>query len=100
MRAIILFICSSGCARAETLSLTIQDYIDSLSEYLPNNKKDIFEIIDYLNGLDNIVPTINIRRIKTNKFYITYCSPEAVKAVNAYYYHGLILSLLKVNYLK
>ena len=84
MRAIILFICSSGCARAETLSLTIQDYIDSLSEYLPNNKKDIFEIIDYLNGLDNIVPTINIRRIKTNKFYITYCSPEAVKAVNAY----------------
>ena len=28
MKAIILFSCSSGCARTETLSLTIGDYID------------------------------------------------------------------------
>ena len=35
MKAIILFICSSGCGRAETLNLTIQDYIDALSEYVP-----------------------------------------------------------------
>lgn len=31
MKAIILFSCSSGCARTETLSLTIGDYIDVLS---------------------------------------------------------------------
>lgn len=36
MKAIILFSCSSGCARTETLSLTIGDYIGVLSEYLPN----------------------------------------------------------------
>ena len=84
MKAIILFICSSGCGRAETLSLTIQDYIDALSEYLPNRKMNIYEIIDHINDNDNIVPTFNIRRLKTNKYYATYCSPEAVKAINAY----------------
>lgn len=84
MRAIILFICSSGSARAETMSLTIQDYIDALSEYLPNKKMDIYEIIDYLHETENIVPTFNIRRVKTNKYYTTYCSPEAVKAINTY----------------
>lgn len=84
MKAMILFSCSSGCARAECLSLTVQDYINSLYEYLPRNKTDIFEIIDYLDECDNVVPTFNILRNKTNKYYITYCSPEAVKAINAY----------------
>ncbi|WP_273476475.1 site-specific integrase [Methanobrevibacter woesei] len=84
MKAIILFSCSSGCARAETLSLTIQDYIDALSEYLPNKRMNIYQIIDYLNDNDNVIPTFNLRRIKTNKYYTTYCSPEAVKAINAY----------------
>lgn len=64
MKAIILFICSIGCGRAETLSLTIQDYINALSEYLPNRRMDIYEIIDFLNDNDNIVPTFNIRRLK------------------------------------
>lgn len=84
MKAMILFCCSSGCARAEALSLTIQDYINALSEYLPHKKMDIFEIIDYISENDNIVPTFNVLRKKTNKYYITYCSPEAVKAINAY----------------
>lgn len=84
MKAMILFCCSSGCAKAETMSLTIGDYIEALSEYLPRNKKDIFDIIDYLNDFDNIVPTFRILRKKTNKYYLTYCSPEAVKAINAY----------------
>ena len=84
MKAIILFICSSGSARAETLSLTIQDYIDALDEYLPKRRMNIYEIIDYLGDNDNVVPTFNIRRVKTNKYYTTYCSPEAVKAINAY----------------
>ena len=84
MKALILFSCSSGCARAETLSLTIQDYINALSEYLPNNKKDIYEIIDYLGSADNVIPTFNVLRKKTNKYYITYCSPEAVNAINTY----------------
>ena len=84
MKAIILFSCSSGCARTETLSLTIGDYIDALSEYLPKRNKDIFHAIDYLNGIDDMVPTFSILRKKTNKYYLTYCNPEAVNAINTY----------------
>ena len=45
---------------------------------------NIYQIIDYLNDNDNVIPTFNLRRIKTNKYYTTNCSPEAVKAINAY----------------
>ena len=64
MKAIILFSCSSGCARAETLSLTVGDYIDALSEYLPNRKRDIYEIIDYLYETKDIIPTFRLLRKK------------------------------------
>ncbi|WP_407431869.1 site-specific integrase [Methanobrevibacter sp.] len=84
MKAIILFSASSGCAKAETLGLTIKDYIDALSEYLPRRKRDIYDIIDYLSDAGDIIPTFRLLRRKTNKYYITYCSPEAVKAINGY----------------
>ena len=82
MKAIILFMCSSGCARRETLNLTIQDYIDALKEY--TNKKDIYAILEDLEGDRDIIPTFNVRRQKTDKYYTTYCSPEAVLAINSY----------------
>lgn len=82
MKAIILFMCSSGCARRETLNLTIQDYIDALKEY--TNKKDIYDILEDLEGDRDIIPTFNVRRQKTDKYYTTYCSPEAVLAINSY----------------
>ncbi len=82
MTAIIYFMASSGCARRETLNLTIQDYINALSDY--TNKNDIFEVIDDIKDRDDIVPTFNILRQKTNKHYATYCSPEAVTAINSY----------------
>lgn len=41
MKALIVFICSNGCARAECLSLSIQDDIDTLAEYLPNKNMSI-----------------------------------------------------------
>lgn len=67
MKAIILFMCSSGCARRETLNLTIQDYIDALKEY--TNKKDIYAILEDLEGDRDIIPTFNVRRQKTDKYY-------------------------------
>ena len=82
MKAIILFMASSGCARRETLNLTIQDYMDALREY--TNKKDIYSILDDLEDNEDIVPTFNVRRQKTDKYYVTYCSPEAVMAINSY----------------
>lgn len=42
----------------------------------------IFEIINLIKDNDAIIPTFHVRRKKTNKYYTTYCSPEAVKAIN------------------
>lgn len=80
--AVILFMTSSGCARAETLSLTIQDFIDATKEY--HNKTDMINALNTLKHLKNVVPTFYLKRIKTNKYYYTFCSPEAVKAIVNY----------------
>lgn len=82
MRAIILFISSSGCARNETLNITIQDFIDSTFEY--HNETDLRKALLFLNNKENIVPCFRIRRRKTNKFYFTFCSPEASKNIICY----------------
>ena len=99
MRAIILFMSSSGCARRETLNLTIQDFIDASYEY--HNKKDIKEALLILKELDNVVPTFRIRRQKTNKYYFTFCSPEASNEVVNYLLNNRKLNskdkLFKIN---
>ena len=82
VKAAIYFMASSGCARRETLNLTIGDYINSLSDY--TNKTDIYAIIDELGPDCQVIPTLNVFRQKTGKYYTTYCSPEAVNAINAY----------------
>lgn len=82
MKSAIYFMVSSGCARRETLNLTIGDYIDALSEY--TNKTDIYDVISQLGPDCDVVPTFNILRQKTDKHYTTYCSPEAVNSINMY----------------
>ena len=82
MKPIILFMASSGCARAETRNITIQDYIDATKEY--HNGGNIYEVIRQLNQYENVVPSFKILRVKTNKYYTTFCSPEAVRSINNY----------------
>ena len=82
MKAIILFMSSSGCARRETLNLKIQDFIDATQEY--HSKKSIKEVLFELNENEDIVPIFRIRRQKTSKFYFTFCSPEASKEIISY----------------
>ena len=82
MKAIILFMSSSGCARTETLNITIQEFIESTSHY--HNSNDIYEVIDTLRERNDVVPTFKIRRQKTDKWYYTFCSPEAVEAILSY----------------
>ena len=86
MRAIVLFSISSGCANAETMSLTIHDFIEATSnDSSPyHNSNDIYEVIDLLMGREDIVPTFYMRRRKTNKYYYTFCSPEATQAILVY----------------
>ena len=82
MKAIILFMSSSGCARTETLNITIQDFIDSTKDY--HNTNDIYQVIDTLREYNDIVPTFKLKRQKTDKWYYTFCSPEAVTAILDY----------------
>ena len=82
MKALILFMTSSGCARRETLNLTITDFIEATSDYHSNG--NVNEILTELIVQDNVIPTFKIRRQKTNKYYYTFCSPEATKAICAY----------------
>ena len=42
---------------------------------------DIFEVIDYLNDVDDVVPTFSILRQKTDKPYYTFLNPECVQKI-------------------
>ena len=77
MKAIILFMTSSGSARRETLNLTINDFINATKDYHDSN--DIHEIIKLLERRNDIIPTWKLKRQKTNKYYYTFNSPESTK---------------------
>ena len=63
MKAIILFMTSSGSARRETLNLTINDFINATKDYHDSN--DIHEIIKLLERRNDIIPTWKLKRQKT-----------------------------------
>lgn len=81
VRALILFMSSSGISRIDVLNLTIQDYLEATSEYhnADSVKKAIKEMRD-----EDIIPTFHLTRQKTGQNYFTFCSHEAVKSINAY----------------
>lgn len=79
MRAIILFMSSSGTGRKETLNLKIQDFIDATKEY--HNSTNIYDVLKELKTQNDIVPTWRLRRFKTNKYYYTFSSPESTRAI-------------------
>ena len=91
MKALILFMSSSGCGRAETLSLTVEDYIEATKDY--HQGGNIEEIIETIDQHEDVVPTFNVLRKKTNKYYITFCSPEAVHAINTHLLNRNTLTL-------
>jgi len=82
MKAVILFMVSSGSGKSETLSLTVDQFIEGTKEYHRGGAVD--EILDELEHKDNVVPTFYIKRIKTDKYYFTFCSPEATYYIVRY----------------
>lgn len=84
LRSIILFMSSSGTAKAETLSLTVKHFIDGCRDYYNPVHTDLKVILDELSRKSNIVPTIFLRRLKTDKYYYTFCSPEASMEIIKY----------------
>ena len=80
MKAVILFESSSGCARRETLNLTVYDYLEANNVEIID--KSVKNLLLKVNP-DNI-PCFKIKRQKTNKFYFTYCSSQANKEILEY----------------
>lgn len=82
MKAIILFMSSSGTAKAETLSLAVADFINGTIEYHGGGSMN--EILEKLEKRNDVVPTFYLRRLKTDKYYYTFCSPEASRYIVKY----------------
>lgn len=82
MKAIILLMASSGLGRAEVSNLTIKSYIESTKEY--HNGGTIYDVINVLEELEDIIPTFYLKREKTGKYFTTFCSPEAAHYINEY----------------
>lgn len=83
LKALILFMTSSGTAKAETLSLSIKDFLLGVSEYC-NYDGDLYSTLNQLKDKNNIIPTFYIKRQKTDKYYYTFCSSEATDAIIEY----------------
>lgn len=82
LKAVILFMSSSGTAKAETLSLTVEDFINATHEYHSNDSLE--QMLNQLEKRNDVVPTFYLKRIKTDKYYYTFCSPEASKHIVTY----------------
>ena len=84
MKAIILFLASSGMSKVDMLKLTIDDFITATGPY--HNTNNINEAMNILKDTSHVVPTFALTRTKTNKFHYTFCTPEAVTSIVNYLY--------------
>lgn len=83
MKALILFLCSSGMSKVDCLNLTVQDFITASKNY--HNEEDIQKALQIMFKSEmEIIPVFNMRRSKTNKYFITFCSPEATQEIINY----------------
>lgn len=88
MKAYTAFATSSGCGRSEALGLSVRDYLVGNDIDLSTNKNNQFNsyIRKLLIKLDTTdkVPLFKIRRKKTNKYYFTFCTPQANGLIREY----------------
>ena len=82
LKAIVLFMSSSGIARIDVLNLTIGDYLEATKEYHSHMDSVKYAIQD-MEDLD-VVPEWHLTRQKTGVQYFTFSSPESTRAINMY----------------
>ena len=82
LKALILFMCSSGTAINEATKITIQQFIEATQDY--HNATNIAEVIQVLKKQDDVIPTFFMIREKKERPYYTFCSPEAVRYILIY----------------
>lgn len=76
MESIILMLVSTGLSKIDLLKLKIKDFIKATSQY--HNETDIYKVLEVLNQREDVIPTFELIRTKTQKFHYTFASPEAV----------------------
>lgn len=81
-KSLILFMVSSGTAKSETLSLTVSDFLKATHEY--HSSTSILGSLNELSNKKDVVPTFYIKRFKTDKYYHTFCTPEATNYIVKY----------------
>lgn len=82
-KATTLLMVSSGMSRAEICSLTFKNFYEAVG--LPKDlMKPIPDLIEKIKDIDNLIPTWKIRRVKTDKPYFTFNSPQATDAILEY----------------
>lgn len=85
MKALILFLSSSGLSKVDALNLTIHQFIESTYHY--HHQSDLFQSLAELWKISkdvDIIPVFKSRRQKTNKYYITFCTHEATMEILRY----------------
>ena len=96
MRSLLLFLSSTGMSKVDTLNLTLQDFIQATYPY--HHTYDIaYAVYKMYNSDEDIIPTFKGRRQKTNKYYITFCTPEATREILNYL---MLERLMKNNEVK
>lgn len=83
MRCIILTEASSGMTKSDVLRLTVGQFIEATYPYHHSNNIQV--AVDLmLNEEMDMIPAFHLRRRKTNKYFITFISPEATKEICKY----------------
>ena len=84
IKAVTLFLSSTGLSPVDALDLKIKDYIEITSEYHNYNlHHDIKTAIKEMKDKEAVITLIGYRH-KSSQQYITFASPESVKAINIY----------------
>lgn len=84
LKAITLFMSSSGMSRIDTLDLRVIDYLNATKEY--HNSNDVYgAIVEMRDNEVDVIPCFeDLKRRKTKHEYFTFCSHEAAEAINNY----------------
>ena len=83
MKALILFEASSGMTKSEVRRITIKQFLESTYAY--HEKEDVREAVaTMMKSEAEIIPAFHMRRKKNNKYFITFCSPEATREILNY----------------
>ena len=82
LKALVLFMSSTGMSKIDTLHLTVQDFLTATNEYHNNTLPDaLYQLKD---NHQSVGTWQNFKREKTGTIYFTFNSPESSIAITQY----------------